>query len=97
MLFMIIEHFQNADIVPVYKKLKESGRSLPDEIRYVDSWVDVNCSRCFQLVSCNDAKLLQQWILQWRGTGASFEVVPVISSQDTQQNVAPYLEEDGVS
>jgi hypothetical protein len=34
---------------------------------------------------------LQEWILQWRGTGTSFEIVPVVPSADTQAVVAPHL------
>ena len=97
MLFMIVEQFKEADIIPVYEKLKKSGRALPEGINYIDSWVEVNCSRCFQLIYCHDSKLLQQWILHWRGTGTSFEVVPVISSIDTQKNVAPFLGREGDS
>jgi hypothetical protein len=30
MLFMVIERFRNNDMVPIYQRLRESGRSLPD-------------------------------------------------------------------
>jgi Protein of unknown function (DUF3303) len=41
---------------------------------------------------CDDLRLIQQWILQWRGSGAIFEIVPVVTSKETRAVVAPYLE-----
>jgi len=92
MLFMVIERFQNNDAVPVYRHLRTKGRSLPDGLEYVDSWVEPNFSRCFQLMKCDDLKLFQQWALQWRGSGVTLEIVPVVTSKETQQVVAPYLD-----
>lgn len=92
MLFMVIERFRDNDMIPVYRRVRESGRSLPDGVRYVDSWVEPNFSRCFQLMECDDARLLQEWVLQWRGSGASFEFIPVVPSALTREVVAPYLD-----
>lgn len=92
MLFMIIERFRDNDMVPVYQRVRERGRMLPDGLKYVDSWVEANFSRCFQLMECDDVTLLQQWILQWRGLGVSFEIVPVVSSADTRRVVEPLLD-----
>jgi hypothetical protein len=39
MLFMAIERFRDNDMVPIYQRLRESGRSLPDRLEYVDSWI----------------------------------------------------------
>ena len=92
MLFMVIERFRDNDMVPVYQRLRDGGRALPDGLDYVDNWVEANFGRCFQLMRCDDARLIQQWILQWRGSGATFEVVAVTTSKDTQTTVAPFLE-----
>lgn len=91
MLFMVIERFEGNDMVPIYRRLEEEGRQLPEGLTYVDSWIEVNFGRCFQLMECNDARRLQQWVLGWRGTGASFEIVPVVPSRDTRTVVAPHL------
>lgn len=93
MLFMVIERFKDNDMLPVYRRLREGGRLLPDGLTYVDSWIEPNFGRCFQLMQCDDARLLQQWVLQWRGTGATFEIVPVVPSKETRAVVAPYLDE----
>lgn len=92
MLFMIIERFKDDDMVPAYKRLRDGGRAIPDGLRYLDSWVEPNFSRCFQLMECDDLRALQQWVLHWRGSGASFEIVPVVSSRQTREVVAPHLD-----
>jgi hypothetical protein len=64
MLFMVIERFKDRDPVPIYQRVREQGRALPEGIRYIDSWIEVNFDRCFQVMECDDALLLMQWILQ---------------------------------
>ena len=91
MLFMVIERFRDGDALPAYKRVRDEGRLLPDGLTYVDSWVEANFSRCFQLMRCDDLKLIQQWLLHWRGSGATFEIVPVVTSKETQAVVAPFL------
>ena len=92
MLFMIIERFRDDDMLPIYKRVRDAGRGLPEGLQYVDSWIEPNFSRCFQLMQCDDARLLQQWVLHWRGSGATFEIVPVVPSKDTPEVVAPFLD-----
>ena len=92
MLFMVVEHFRDNDMVPVYQRLRDAGRGLPDGLEYVDSWVEVSFSRCFQLMRCEDARLLQAWILEWRGSGVTFEIVPVVTSAEARAVVEPRLE-----
>jgi hypothetical protein len=91
MLFMIIESFRDNDMVPIYKRVRDEGRMFPEGLKYLDSWVEPNFARCFQLMECSDARLLQEWILKWRGFGVTFEIVPVVSSKDTREVVAPLL------
>lgn len=92
MLFMIIERFRDADMVPVYQRVREAGRMLPEGLDYIDSWVEPNFARCFQLMRCDDLRLIQQWVLGWRGAGVEFEIVPVVPSRDTAAVVAPLLD-----
>jgi hypothetical protein len=91
MLFMVIERFEGNDMVPVYRRVRDGGRRLPEGLDYVDSWVSADFSRCFQLMRTDDAGLLQQWVLEWRGCGVTFEIVPVVPSADTREAVAPHL------
>jgi len=59
-----------------------------ERFRDNDSWVEPNFSRCFQLMECDDLRLFQEWVLQWRGLGAMIEIVPVVPSKATQEVVA---------
>ena len=80
MLFMVIERFQGRDPAPVYARLREKGRAMPEGLKYVDSWIEANFDRCFQLMECDDLALLQRWVLQWRDL-IEFEIVPISPSK----------------
>ena len=90
MLFMVIERFKPGTIPTIYAQLRDTGRSLPDGLVYVDSWIEASFARCFQLMACDDARLLQAWVLQW-GDLAEVEIVPVVPSEETQEVVRPFL------
>jgi hypothetical protein len=91
MLFMIIERFHDNDMVPVHQRRRQTGRSLPDRLEYVDSWVAADFSRCFQLMRRDDLRLIQAWILEWRGAGVTFEIVPVVMSAEARAVVEAHL------
>ncbi len=80
MLFMVIERFKNRDPGPIYARLREQGRAMPDRLRYIDSWIEANFDRCFQLMECDDALPLQRWIMQWHDL-MEFKIVPVSQSK----------------
>ena len=82
MLFMVIERFKDRDPIPVYQRVRDSGIS----------WIEPNFDRCFQLMECDDLRLLQEWILNCQGLGMSFEIVPVVPSKETREVVAPFLD-----
>ena len=90
MLFMVIEDFAPGSIPTIYRRLRDEGRSLPEGLTYVDSWIEANLRRCFQLMECEDARLLQAWVLSWDGL-IDAEIVPVVPSAATQEVVRPFL------
>lgn len=81
MLFMVIEHFKNADPKPIGERFERSGRMLPDGLTYHASWVDVTGARCFQVMETQQPELLDAWISRWDDL-VEFEVTPVLSSAD---------------
>ncbi|MGE0768973.1 MAG: DUF3303 domain-containing protein [Hyphomicrobiaceae bacterium] len=93
MLFMVIENFRGRDAKAVYARFRDKGRMAPDGLVYVGSWVEANLARCFQLMECDDARLLQDWILNWADL-ADFEIVPVVSSKDAVEIVGRRLQAD---
>jgi hypothetical protein len=71
MLFMVIERFKDRDPIPVYRRVRDAGIKFPEGLTYVGSWIEPNFDRCFQLMECDDARLLQEWILNCGGHSAS--------------------------
>jgi hypothetical protein len=90
MLFMVVEKFRNQDGKAVYRKLRDSGRALPEGLKFVTSYVSADLSRCFQLMEADDVTLFQRWIAGWQDV-AEFEVVPVVEGKDTRAALEPLL------
>ena len=86
MLLMVVERFKHRDPKPIYRRLAESGRQMPEGLKYLDSWIEPNFDRCFQLMETDDLRLLQRWILAWSDL-VEFEIVPVVPSKDTRAAV----------
>lgn len=62
----------------------------PEGLTYVGSWIEANFDRCFQLMECDDVRLLQEWVTSWSDL-ADFEIVPVVPSKDTSEVVYKVL------
>ena len=90
MLFMVIERFKDRDAKAVYRRLRQKGRGAPDGLRYVDSWMAASFDRCFQLMECDDARLLQRWVAFWSDL-VEFEIVPVVASREARETIEPVL------
>ena len=91
MLFMVIERFKNNDAAAVYRRFRETGRMTPEGLNYVDSWVESNFQKCFQLMECDDPSLLQQWMSRWQDL-VEFEIIPVVTSKEAAETIAPLLD-----
>jgi hypothetical protein len=91
MLFLVIERFRNRDPRPVYQRLRDRGRQMPEGLRFVDSWVEPSFERCFQLMETGDARLLQKWVAGWTDL-MEFEILPVVHSKDTREDVDALLD-----
>jgi hypothetical protein len=87
---MIIEHFRDGDPVPVYRRFRERGRMAPDGLTYVASWVTDDLARCYQVMECDDRRLLDAWMANWSDV-TDFEVIPVMTSAEAAAAVAPRL------
>lgn len=65
-------------------------RQLPPGLEYVDSWVDLDYFRCFQLMRTSDRTLFNTWVAEWSDL-AHFEIIPVRSSTEAAQHIAARL------
>ena len=90
MLFMVIERFRGGDAAPVYRRYRERGRMMPEGLSYVESWVEAGFGRCFQLMECEDARLLQQWMSRWEDL-VEFEVFTVVTSKEAAEAISSQL------
>jgi hypothetical protein len=79
MLFMVIERFKDGKAKEIYRRLQKKGRMMPEGLKYVDSWVEINFDRCFQ-----------EWILQWQDL-CEFEEIPVVCSKQTAEVINKML------
>lgn len=90
MLFMVVERFRDRDARAVYRRFRDEGRGAPEGLNYVGSWIEANFDCCFQLMECDDATKLQEWVAFW-GDLIEFEIVPVVPSADTRAVVEKLL------
>jgi hypothetical protein len=90
MLYMVIERFKNKNAEAVYRRFREHGRMAPEGLTYVDSWVETNFDRCFQIMDCQNRKLLDEWAANWQDL-VDFEFVPVRRSQEAASIIAPQI------
>lgn len=87
MLYMVIERFIDRNGAAVYQRFRERGRMAPSGLEYIGSWVEPNLDRCFQLMECADAALLEQWADHWRDI-VEFEFVPVVTGKEMAERMA---------
>ncbi len=90
MLYMVLERFKPGAAPSVYRRARERGRQLPPGLEYVDSWVDHDFARCFQLMRTDDPALFDRWIAAWNDL-VDFEVIPVQTSAEAAQAIAPRI------
>jgi hypothetical protein len=90
MLFMAIERFRNQNARAVYDRFRKKGRSMPEGVTFVGSWVTADLGRCFQLMECDDITLMQRWAAEWSDL-VEFEILPVVQGKDTAAALAPDL------
>ena len=72
--FMVIENFKPGCKDLVYERFREKGRMLPDGLRFIDSWVEKDGDRCFQLMETTDPTLFAIWTANWNDL-VEFEIV----------------------
>ena len=86
MLYMVIEHFADGSAAEIYRRARERGRQLPPGLDYVDSWVDLEFKRCFQLMRTDQPQLFEQWMVHWRDL-VRFEIVAVRTSREAAEAI----------
>ena len=72
--YMVIEHFAPGAKEKVYERFRAKGRMLPEGLVYIDSWLEADGERCFQLMEASDPALFDGWMENWKDL-VRFEIV----------------------
>ncbi len=83
MLFMVIENFMNRDPQPVYSRLAEKGRMMPEGLTYISSWISEDFSTCWQVMEADKIENFEAWTRNWDDL-VEFEIVPVLTSAEAR-------------
>jgi hypothetical protein len=63
---MVIETFLPGSKEKIYERFHEKGRMLPEGLVYVNSWLEKDGDRCFQIMETEDPSLFQVWLKHWQ-------------------------------
>lgn len=74
--YMVIETFFPGSKPKIYERFHARGRMLPEGLNYLNSWLERDGDRCFQLMETNEPALFQVWFENWKDLG-TIEVVEI--------------------
>ena len=74
--YMVIETFLPGCRQKVYERFHAQGRMLPEGLCYLDSWLEKDGDRCFQLMEADEHALFTVWADRWKDL-VSFEVIEI--------------------
>lgn len=78
---MVVENFEPGRKDDIYTRFRAKGRMMPEGLFFVESWLERQGDRCFQLMETDNPVLFDQWIENWKDL-ASFEVIPLESPEE---------------
>jgi hypothetical protein len=73
---MVIEKIKPGRLGAVYQRFEAKGRMLPAGLFYLNSWLEKDGHRCFQLMETNEPGLFAEWTRHWEDLIA-FEVIEI--------------------
>ena len=76
---MVVETFRPGKVDEVYERFNEKGRMLSGGICYIDSWLSIDRTKCFQLMEADKIENFDKWISNWNDL-IDFEIIPVEDS-----------------
>jgi hypothetical protein len=74
--YLVIETNKPGCLAAVYARFHDQGRMLPPGLFYLNSWLEKDGPRCFQLMETEDPRLFAGWIKRWEDL-VDFEVVEI--------------------
>jgi hypothetical protein len=67
--YMVIETFFPGCKPKIYERFHAKGRMLAAGLMYLNSWLEPDGDRGFQLMETNDPALFQVWFENWKDLG----------------------------
>ncbi len=82
--YMVIETFLPGCKAKVYERFDSEGRLLPEGLKYLNSWLEKDGDRCFQLMETDDVSLFHEWAEKWKDL-VRFEIVELGENPSEQE------------
>lgn len=73
---MVVETFRPGCKQKIYERFWRQGRMMPEGLEYVNSWLEKDGDRCFQVMETNDPALFEVWLEHWKDLMTT-EIVPL--------------------
>lgn len=74
--YMVVETFRPGCKQKIYERFWRQGRMMPEGLEYVNSWLEKDGDRCFQVMETNDPALFEVWLEHWKDL-MTIEIVPL--------------------
>ena len=74
--YLVIETFLPGCKEKIYERFHAKGRMLPTGLMYLNSWLERDGDRCFQLMETNDPALFKKWFEHWKDL-ATLEIIEI--------------------
>ena len=73
---MVIETHREGSLGEVYRRFHRMGRMMPEGLHYIDSWLEKDGHRCFQLMETDNPTLFPEWTKNWEDL-THFEIIEI--------------------
>ena len=74
--YMVVENYKEGCFEKIYERYNSKGRLLPEDLHFLNSWVNKEKNICFQLMESNDSTLFSIWFKEWEDL-VDFELYPI--------------------
>lgn len=82
--YLVIENYKEGKTEEIYERFSKNGRMLPQGVEYVNSWIEEDLKKCYQIMISQSEEKLKEWIEKWEDL-VDFEIIPVINSKEAAQ------------
>ncbi len=74
--YMVIENNRDGCLDEIYKRFHAKGRMMPEGLYFIESWLEKNGKRCFQLMETENPNLFKSWTESWNDL-VDFEIIEI--------------------